>query len=127
MQVSQGAQIMSLRISGCLVKAVIAHEFMHALGFWHEQSRADRDDYIEVIEDNIPEDKLNNFYKRDLTEMDTLDLPYDYNSVLHYSELAFSKNGKTTIRTKKPSVRIGQRKTLSPTDIEEIRRYYNCY
>jgi hypothetical protein len=62
MQTSPGEQTISLAISGCLVKAVVAHEFMHALGFWHEQSRADRDDFIQVIEDNVSEGKI---YKKE--------------------------------------------------------------
>lgn len=44
---------MSLQSPDCLRVGVISHEFMHALGFVHEQSRFDRDKYVTIMWPNI--------------------------------------------------------------------------
>lgn len=49
-----GPQTVSLD-TGCVHLAIVIHELMHAAGFFHEQSRTDRDDYVIVNWDNIQE------------------------------------------------------------------------
>lgn len=61
-------------------KSTAIHEFGHALGMAHEQSRQDRDKHLTINFDNIEEDK-----KYNLEKEVTLDKnPYDYYSVMQY-------------------------------------------
>ena len=71
------------------------HEIGHAIGFWREQSRPDRDSYITIARGNIYLSNRIIFMK--LINMDSLDIGYDYGSILHYSKHAFSSDGPTII------------------------------
>ena len=57
-QVKSGVQNLSLG-TNCAKLGTVAHEFMHALGWWHEQSRTDRDDFITIVEENITPGRSN--------------------------------------------------------------------
>lgn len=63
---------------------VIAHEVAHALGFWHEQSRPDRDYYVRVRWENIDRDSKGQFLKEQPADVDNGGVPYDYGSIMHY-------------------------------------------
>jgi len=52
---SKGYQIIGLSKSCLDSPGTIMHEILHALGFWHEQSRPDRDQNIEIMWENIAE------------------------------------------------------------------------
>uniref|UniRef100_A0A0R3PI12 Zinc metalloproteinase n=1 Tax=Angiostrongylus costaricensis TaxID=334426 RepID=A0A0R3PI12_ANGCS len=105
-----GVQALSLG-GGCESVGTAAHEIGHALGFFHTQSRHDRDDFITLLTKNflviLRETNNINSYKR--KDMDgwlsqftkeskrfnyNYNLTYDYGSVMHYGATGVSKNGE---------------------------------
>lgn len=112
---------------GCFRMGTIIHELLHSVGFYHEQSSWDRDEFIDVLEENIAEGKQHNFNKYTENQITNFGIGYDYGSVLHYSSLAFSKNGKPTIVAKfSTSQTMGQRIGMSKKDILKLRMMYKC-
>uniref|UniRef100_A0A1X7TQH0 Metalloendopeptidase n=1 Tax=Amphimedon queenslandica TaxID=400682 RepID=A0A1X7TQH0_AMPQE len=96
---------------------------MHALGRFHEQSRADRDTYVRIITGNIRSGYAGNFVRR--TTSDSQSLPYNYLSLMHYGRTTFSRNGQPTIQPKPYSfITIGQRNRLSMYDVQHINIRY---
>ncbi|XP_061196734.1 uncharacterized protein LOC133205009 [Saccostrea echinata] len=121
-----GSQNVSLA-SDCLKKGTAIHELMHAVGFFHEQSRPDRDSWVRVIKSNIIRDKVKNFDKLSSMEVDTLGITYDYGSVMHYSKTAFSRNGNPTLLPiRNTKAEIGQRHGFSQLDIDKVNTLYRC-
>ncbi|KAK3090662.1 hypothetical protein FSP39_013492 [Pinctada imbricata] len=114
--------------NGCYRKGTVMHEILHALGFWHEQSRPDRDNYVKIHFENIQKGHERNFdkYKQGV-QIDTENMPYDYGSVMHYSAYAFAiDRRKPTIEVLQPGVTIGQRTKLSDNDAKIIQIRYGC-
>ena len=108
---TSGVQVLSLD-NGCMEYATIIHEMMHVVGFYHEHGgwlgrrafriteRWDRDNFIDIIWQNIDRGALDQFGKVDLSKTSYYGQPYDYKSILHYDSLAFSKNGFPTMLPK---------------------------
>ncbi|CAH8637514.1 unnamed protein product [Schistosoma margrebowiei] len=113
----------------CDKKGIVIHELGHVIGFWHEHTRPDRDDHVDILLDNVVEGQDFNFKKMDPGEVNSLGEPYDYSSIMHYAKGTFAKANKDeTIRPKAccPRPPIGQRIQLSPGDIRQTNKLYLC-
>ncbi|MFH4980256.1 hypothetical protein AB6A40_006965 [Gnathostoma spinigerum] len=111
----------------CLTKGIVIHEIMHALSFIHEQSRPDRDAYVKVNFDAVKDEAKHNFELYTIDRVDLLGVPYSYNSIMHYGSDSFSKDQRPTIIPLKSGAEfMGQRFTLSASDVAQVRRLYGC-
>lgn len=68
--------------STCLAKGIIAHEVLHALGFYHMQATFDRDQYVYINTTNITPGYESQFSVQSQTTRNGT--AYDFSSVMHY-------------------------------------------
>ena len=120
---------MSLASTCWLNPGTIEHEFLHALGLFHTHNRFDRDNYVQIVWQNVQGGPANkNFWKHSPFESNYFGLPYDYLSVMHYRETDASKNGGVTILTRDQSYQnyIGKSPGVSRGDVRLIKKMYHC-
>lgn len=113
------------------VNYIIVHELIHALGLWHEQSRPDRDQFVQINWQNIQSGTEHNF---DIENWPiATQTPYDFLSVMHYGQCAFTEcqfcnPGCETITVLPPNEKwqdqIGQNDFLSVVDSLELTEMY---
>jgi hypothetical protein len=110
-----------IQVGGCGQAGSVVHEVGHAAGFFHEQSRADRDQHVTIVWSEISPGEESQFEIHSATG----DVgPYDYGSIMHYPRLAFSRTGNDTIIPRDPKAKIGQRVGLSPLDKTALAQLY---
>ncbi len=135
-----GAQ--TINIYNWNIPLIIVHECMHALGIFHEQSRPDRDDYVQINYANISQTACGGpcDYNFDIEPTATMVGPYDFESVMHYGQCSFSvcsncflsPSGCRTITVLPPYAatwqdQIGQRDNLSAGDILTMQTMYPTF
>lgn len=99
---------------------LIIHEIGHAIGFFHTQSREDRDMFVRVRRDSIDKTSIYNFDHAIANADD--EGPYPYDSIMHYSNTLFAFTGELAMETVPSGIPIGSRDGLSPSDIDTAIR-----
>lgn len=112
---------------GCANLNVVVHEIGHVIGFYHEQSRSDRDKYINIVWNNVlPGYSLQFRKESDLNH----GVPYDYTSTMQYPQWAFSKElfEKSTIVALDPAHQrfLSKNYPLSFRDRKLANYIYSC-
>ncbi|MBO0947735.1 M12 family metallopeptidase [Fibrella forsythiae] len=102
------------------------HEIGHTVGLYHEHSRADRDNSITILTQNILPGYESDFQTYLQQNKDGFDQPggFDFNSVMMYHSWSFSANGLPTITKKDGSTFTSQRDSLSALDRATVRTMY---
>uniref|UniRef100_A0A0K0E406 Zinc metalloproteinase n=1 Tax=Strongyloides stercoralis TaxID=6248 RepID=A0A0K0E406_STRER len=112
----------------CDIVTVAIHETSHALGVIHEMARHDRDNYINVLYQNMDQGNRYNFDKSTLDEAIPHKTKYDYGSIMHYDRLAASSNGGVVMAPKLNGYlkTIGQTTEYGFNDAKRLNMHY-CF
>lgn len=110
-------------------KTLVMHEFLHATGFEHTQTRHDRDEHVKVNLQNLNDPRSETQFTKGTAETHELVGNYDFNSLMHYSSTAWGRNKAIIIDALddkydeiiKSSYQIKNRKDLSKGDIETMK------
>ncbi|GBN35324.1 Zinc metalloproteinase nas-4 [Araneus ventricosus] len=122
-----GQQPVSLG-QGCMFRGTIVHELGHAIGFFHEQNRSDRDQYLIIYWQNIQQGMDTQFFLLKPHENLLLDR-FDYNSIMLYGNTAFSRDGRSfTMKAKTgvPLLETYDKQGLSASDVIRVKKMYSC-
>ncbi|MFE2916131.1 M12 family metallopeptidase [Kitasatospora indigofera] len=110
---------------GCDWHGTVLHELMHALGFFHEHMRGDRDQYLVLHLENVDPSLAAQFGKVGTENEDTLG-PFDYDSIMIYGSKSFSRNGRPTMTRPDGGLLVDPyaRTGLSRGDVGKLNRRY---
>jgi hypothetical protein len=116
-----GGEQMITGAGNCTV-ATLLHEMGHATGFWHEQERPDRDNYVTMNFNNM----ITTTYSDSQIQIDDMQplTLYDWSSIMEYFAENFSKNGNSVIETIPAGMPLANFTGYSAGDVDAIKRLY---
>ncbi|KAH7722545.1 NAS-31 protein [Aphelenchoides avenae] len=110
-----------------MIFGTTTHEIAHTLGLFHEQSRTDRDSYISLIQANVGKGWASQYAKEPASHQTSLNVPYDYGSVMHYSAYDPSTEVVIILAKKKPYQHsMGNNYGPIFNDLLLMNKYYKC-
>lgn len=118
----------------CSYKGEIVHNLMHTLGFWDEQTRWDRDQYVHVNHKYVQDNEMHNFLKYAENSGRFYYGNYDLNSIMQDDGELFRNlqhNDKNIIESLNGSLIVPNfdktnKQILSEKDIKAVKALYQC-
>uniref|UniRef100_A0A6E8V5C7 Metalloendopeptidase n=1 Tax=Anopheles coluzzii TaxID=1518534 RepID=A0A6E8V5C7_ANOCL len=122
----------NLQSPECVDIGTVVHELMHSIGFYHEFTRPDRDEWVTIDQGALaPEYQSATFYADNYGKMAASDVvlygrKYDYGSVMHYSKYAAAASRtRPVMNNLQPwTGDFGNDNGLSAADIIDINYMY---
>lgn len=105
---------------------IIIHEILHALGMFHEQSRPDRDKFINVLLNNLIDSSLSHNFDKVTKNYITIG-SFDFNSIMLYNSYAFSKSSSHPTMLNKNGYPFDSNSYMSELDRVFVNTYYLPY
>jgi len=119
-----GRQLLSLG-QNCWGKETITHEFMHALGFYHEHERPDRDQHVHI---DWPYVNTNYCHAYKICQNCRTYTQYNMLSIMHYQSNGFGCRADRphVMLNRKTMGSINRNLQVTSTDIYNIKMHYGC-
>jgi uncharacterized repeat protein (TIGR01451 family) len=111
--------------SNCTVTTIL-HEMGHALGLYHEQSRADRNTWVNYAASNVDKPQHANF---DILEDEADSGLYNYASIMEYGAFEFSRYGVSPVLETIPAGMVlgTDLPQYTTGDLDGIERLYGFF
>ncbi|OWF52216.1 Zinc metalloproteinase nas-14 [Mizuhopecten yessoensis] len=111
----------------CRHKSGVMRMILIALGLQYEHGRPDRDSYVTVHTDNVRKEYRAMYDKFNSSDMDVLGLPYDFESLTHFSVYENANNSlHPTMTSNWTDSSLGNKDRMSNTDVKKLQIAYGC-